>query len=131
MRHRSRPYGKNGQVPDDLKQEPRVRDSGLLTLLKYQFDCCEVTGISRDLHLHHVLFRSQGGDDLRANIVCLTSDLHTRYHAADAVARLLIAEYLRLHRQDTLDYLARKLGVSARDLWLERHGIAYEDIERG
>jgi len=106
----------------DLRPEPRLRDQALLRYLKVEYDCCEVTGSTRDLHLHHVVLRSQGGDDLRANIVCVSKDIHDRYHTADPVVRLMLAEYVRDNRPDTVAYLQKKLGEDGYTTWLERHG---------
>lgn len=115
-------------MPPDTRRKPRVKDPNLLACLKVEYDCCEVTGVVDSLHLHHIVYRSQGGDDTRANIICLDRDFHDRYHQADPVARLMLAEHLVRNRPDTLAYLADKVGVDTRDVWLEQHGVAYEDI---
>ena len=99
-----------------------------MALLKFEYDCCELSGVTYNLHLHHVLFRSHGGDDVRANIVCMSNELHEAYHRSDAVARLMLAEHVFRKRRDVYAYLALKLGPGPRDLWLEDHGLAYEEI---
>lgn len=110
-------------LSDWRPKQPRIRDARLLELLKYEYDCCEITGVVDGLHLHHCLLRSQGGDDLRANIICVTDAFHTRYHASDAVARLMLAEYVVNNRPDTIAYLQRKLGHDGCAVWLEKHGV--------
>ena len=106
-----------------LQKEPRRRDSNLLALLKFEYDCCEITGFTRGLHLHHVILRSQGGDDVRANIVCMSDDLHDRYHAADKAVWKQLAEHIATYRPDTMIYLAKKLGKDGCEVWFERHGF--------
>lgn len=93
-------------------------------LLKHEYDCCELTGSVQDLHLHHVIFRSQGGDDVRANVICITSNGHERYHAKDPVVMRLLAKHILDKRPDTLAYLRTKLkSEEATQLWFEKHGL--------
>lgn len=95
-----------------------------MKLLKHHSDECEVTGVTAGLHLHHVIFKSHGGDDLRCNIICISDTLHTRYHAADAVARRMVAEHVDTFRPDVACYIAEKLGSAGALLdWFARHGI--------
>lgn len=74
---------------------------------------------------HHLLKRSQGGDDLAANLVGLCGDgvrgCHGRIEAEDPVVRRLLGEYVRAKRPDFMQYLPVKLGSQeAADAWLER-----------
>lgn len=102
----------------------RIKDQKLLKLLKIEYDECEITGVVSGLHLHHVIFKSQQGDDLRSNIICISDELHDRYHAADPVARRLVAEYIRDYRQDVFRYIASKLGGKGPQYeWFRRHGV--------
>lgn len=96
----------------------RRRDPDLLRLLKYEYDCCDICGVTEPLHLHHVLLRSQGGDDVRANIICLCMGCHDDYHRNSGTgARRRVAEYVRLERPDTIAYMVEKLGEGAVDNW--------------
>lgn len=106
----------------DLKRSPRIKDTALLELLKYEADECEVTGLTGELALHHVIFKSQQGDDVRENIICLNGDLHRLYHSANPLARFLIAEHVDKNRPDIACYIAEKLGGAEPLLeWFSRH----------
>lgn len=112
---------------DDPRPAPRIKDPVLLKLLKFEYDECEISGFTVDLHLHHVIFRSHGGDDLRCNIICVNENLHTLYHAGDAGTRLLVAEHVDTYRPDIANYIAEKLGGAPALLeWFSRHGITEE-----
>jgi len=97
----------------------RRRDPALLRLLKYEYDECAICGLTVGLHLHHILLRSRGGDDVRANIVPLCLGCHIGYH--DGSKRALLAEYLCDHRPDSIEYLVEKLGKGGMESWLAVH----------
>jgi hypothetical protein len=63
---------------------------------------------------HHILKRSQRGDDVAANLVGVCGDgtrgCHGRLEAEDEVARKLLGEYVAMERDDFVDYLIVKLG---------------------
>jgi hypothetical protein len=104
---------------------PRIKDTSLLAALKLHYDECEITGETYDLHLHHVIFKSHGGDDLRGNIICISGDLHDQYHRGRSDARRRIADHVAAHRPDVVGYITLKLGSSdAYQAWLSRHGIS-------
>lgn len=108
----------------DFKSAPRIKDPALMKLLKHEYDCCEITGETFGLHLHHVVLKSHRGDDLRGNIICVSDKLHVRYHAADPVARRLVAEHVDTHRPDVACYIAEKLGSAEALLeWFSKHGV--------
>ena len=108
-------------VTTDWKPFRRVRDPDLMRMLKLEYDCCELTGHTTGLHLHHVVLKSQGGDDVRSNIVCIRDDAHTRYHAHDPVVRRLLAEHLLQRRPDVTSYLRDKLGEEPAIQWMHSH----------
>lgn len=89
--------------------------------LKLSLDECELSGETWDLHLHHVLFRSKGGDDCRANIVCMTRSLHEAYHRGEAEAMRKLGDHVKLVRMDTVEYLIEKLGFGGYKQWAKRH----------
>lgn len=99
----------------------RIKDPALLRLLKFEFDECEISGVTSGLHLHHVIYRSQGGDDLRCNIVCLSDELHTQYHAGNPWARGLLAKHIDENRHDVASYIAEKRGADGLLEWFARH----------
>lgn len=105
----------------DPKPAPRIVNPDLLRILHLEFEMCEVTGRTGRLHLHHVVLRSQGGDDVRANLLTIHDGLHEAYHRAEPHARFLIGTHIRDHRSDILDYLRTKLGEGAATEWLTRH----------
>lgn len=106
-----------------MLKAPRIRDYRLMQYLKLNSDECALTGVVHDLHLHHVIFRSQGGDDVKANIVCMTEIAHGAYHAGDPVAKRMLAEHIKEARPDTATYIASKLGPGGCEAWFERHGV--------
>lgn len=114
----------------DWAPAPRIKDPALLRLLKFEYDCCEMTGIVYNLHLHHVIFKSHGGDDLRENIICITEAIHGLYHRGDHHTRLRVAQYIDQHRPDIGSYIAEKLGGGEPLLeWFTRHGLAPIGVE--
>lgn len=102
----------------------RIKDPALLELLKYEYDECELTGETYNLHLHHVIFRTQGGDDLRSNIVCMVGYYHDLYHGGDAETRQQLAHHVNTKRTDVAAYISEKLaGPEALLEWFARHGL--------
>lgn len=95
----------------DWRPERRVRDLDLLRILKLRWDSCALCDGIHDLHLHHLCYRSQGGDDVEANLVALCSRCHSRIHARDPDAWMALGAYVHSERPDVLAYLERKLGT--------------------
>jgi len=111
-------------VTVDFRPTPRIKDPALLRLLKYQYDECEITGETSGLHLHHVIFKGQQGDDLRENIVCMVDWFHDEYHRGSPAAMKLLAEHVDGRRPDVAGYIAEKLGSAEALLeWFSRHGL--------
>lgn len=109
-------------MTQDLKRPARIKDPALMRLLKFEYDCCEISGLTGDLHLHHVILKGQGGDDLRENIICMSKKLHELYHQGQPAARLLIAQHVDTQRPDVACYIAEKLGSADALLeWFARH----------
>lgn len=102
----------------------RRRDTALLRLLHFEYDCCSLCGSTQRLHLHHVLFKSHGGDDVRANLLMLCQQCHDGYHLKrwDGFGERL-ARHVQEHRPDTGSYLTERLGEGGFTEWLLRHGI--------
>lgn len=98
----------------------RIRDPALLRLLHFVYDECALCGATHPLHLHHVVFRSQGGDDVRANMVPMCIQCHAGYHTrrGDGYGARL-ATYISGYRPDTYAYLVHKLGTNGAELWFE------------
>ena len=109
----------------DPRPEARIRDSDLMRILHAERTKeCAITGETERLELHHILPRSQGGDDVRANLVWLTAALHRRVSANDPVVMRLLGEHIVAHRPDTIAYLRTKLNTlgrpSAAQEWMAR-----------
>lgn len=84
-------------------------------------DECELTGEGCRPHLHHVIFKSQGGDDVRANIVGMLPELHESYHRGDEDVRNDLGWHVYRNRPDVQAYINRKRGPEGFDLWLAEH----------
>lgn len=108
----------------DLRPAARIKDPALLTRLKFEYDECELTGETQSLHLHHVIFRSHCGDDLRQNIVCMARWKHDLYHAGDPQTMFELAVLVEHVRSDVAGYISEKLGSPAALLvWFAKHGL--------
>ncbi len=70
-----KPNDKVGEVPFDQDQHP------FLSILERDDVTCQLCGSQRDLQVHHVCFRSRGGDDSERNLLCLFRDCHAEVHA--------------------------------------------------
>ena len=112
------------EIVRDTKSAPRIKDPALLKLIKMEADECEISGVTNGIHLHHVVYRSHGGDDLRCNLVCLSEEIHTQYHAGNPWARGLLGRHIDANRPDVACYIAEKLGGAEALLeWFSRHAI--------
>lgn len=73
---------------------------------------------------HHLLKRSQAGDDFPPNLVGVCGDgvrgCHGRLEAEDVVTRKLLGEYVMERRRDFTAYLEAKLGAEQSREWLRR-----------
>lgn len=109
---------------DDFRPPPRIKDVPLLKLLKLECDECELSGLTTGLHLHHVIYKSHGGDDVRSNIVCMNDELHRAYHQGDTEVRAHLGWLVHKRRLDTANYIAAKLGGGVPLLeWFARHSV--------
>ena len=94
----------------DPKPEVRIRDGAVLALAKLTYRECALCGATSNLHIHHVLFRSQGGDDVPENLCCLCLSCHEAIHARKRYQWFALKTYISFEREDVAAYLARKLG---------------------
>lgn len=45
-------------------------------------NCCRVCGVFMEIPAHHhIIFRSQGGEDTTDNLICICADCHDDIHA--------------------------------------------------
>ena len=106
--------GKRSYEPD-WKPTKRVKDKRA-TKAVHSAGCFCVLNCGAPGEAHHVLFKSQGGDDDAANLCCLCDDHHNKIHAEDAATKVLLGEHILAERPDTVAYLAKKAGAD----WLSR-----------
>ncbi len=113
----------------DPRPAPRIKDSDLMRFLHAERSKeCAVTGSTDSLELHHVLPRSQGGDDVRANLVFLHRRVHQAVTVNDPVALRLVGEHVWDERPDTVAYLVYKMGKDRAVDWMRRR-LLIEGLE--
>lgn len=71
---------------------------------------CRVCG-RPSAHVHHLLFRSHGGDDIDGNLIALCHGCHGAVHEGDMRVRRLIIKRLRPAERS---YVVSKLGDTVR-----------------
>jgi 5-methylcytosine-specific restriction endonuclease McrA len=102
-------------VPSDFKAPKRVRDSAAIERKVKAEPLCRACRLERAVDGHHVLLRSQGGDDVEDNIVPLCRSCHRDYHEARIGLRITLDERLyvltKLGQQPGLVYLERRRYV--------------------
>ena len=97
-------------VTSDFKPPKRIRDpEAAKRKLARQPRCRQCQDAATDGH--HILLRSQGGDDVEDNIMPLCRQHHFEYHNADIGLRLTLDEQL---------YVLTKLGQGAGKAYMER-----------
>jgi len=111
-------YGKKTYRPDP-KPAKRVKNPKTMKDAHTK-GCFCVLNCGKKGEAHHVLFKSHGGDDDPANIVCLCASHHGLVHSEDTPTLVLLGEHLLLERPDTIDYIKTKLGDSEGTEWLRR-----------
>lgn len=79
-----------------------------MAIAKLYYRECAICGETSDLQIHHIVYRSQGGDDVDANLCCLCRQHHDEIHAGKELAWLALKTYIFFERQDTLLYLEAK-----------------------
>ena len=97
------------------KPERRIRDSAAIERKVKAEPLCRACRLERAVDGHHVLLRSQGGDDVEDNIVPLCRACHRDYHEARIGLRITLDERLyvltKLGQQPGLVYLERRRYV--------------------
>jgi 5-methylcytosine-specific restriction endonuclease McrA len=107
-------------APSDFKEPPRYRASlaeweWFRTWFSSQGLLCWVCGIAAWTDLHHILSRSQGGDDDIVNLAPVCRPCHERIEARDPWARSQIRQALM---PSNIEYLERKTIDAV--AWLQR-----------
>jgi 5-methylcytosine-specific restriction endonuclease McrA len=69
-------------MPSDFKRGPRVKDPAALKRFRLMHigEECQGCGLEPGIHVHHKIFRSQGGDDIESNLVWLGRICHDAAH---------------------------------------------------
>lgn len=101
---------------------PRIKDPALLRLLHLEYDECCCCGSTASMHIHHVIYKSHQGDDVRGNLVPMCEPCHTKYHSRDHHVMHALWQYIVLARPDVIAYLEFKLGPEPTAVWGQRHG---------
>lgn len=97
----------------DWRPDRRIIDPDLMRILKLRWDECCLCEVAADLHIHHIVYRSQSGDDVEANCCCLCVRCHMRVHSRDPEKWAELAAYIVAERPDVIEYLSRKVGGRA------------------
>jgi hypothetical protein len=113
----------------DPKRGKRKRDSRISRDTIAREPWCVICEDARSQSAHHIVKRSQGGDDVLANTVGVCGDgvrgCHGRLEAREVNALRALGFYLLTERPDFLDYLEDFCGDGTRALaWFERN-LAY------
>lgn len=96
----------------------RIYDTPAIGRKLAQDQTCRVTG-HRATEGHHILLRSQGGDDLEENVLPLSLRPHQTYHDKGVLPGAVLTEEER-------DYLVSKLGAPGADDYIRRKFPAKE-----
>lgn len=100
-------------TPDPRPEKRKRADDWTLILAeKVANRVCRGCGSGRQgMHAHHIVPRSQGGDDVAANIVPLCAHCHERWHRGDKLVARRIGQTLTA---DELNYVFTKKGYDWR-----------------
>ena len=74
-------------MPSDWKPSPRIKDPEALKhfRLAHVNEPCEMCERRPGVHVHHVVFRSQGGGDVEGNLRWLCGACHDEAHGVRSV----------------------------------------------
>lgn len=115
----------------DAKPAKRIRDPKVFTEFHARAHDCIGCGHGRCIQAHHVLARSQGGDDVLANLAPLCVDCHRALHGqpyraygvridANHVRQAIVRHIRSEAGEDTRWYLTAKLGAEPAVEFVER-----------
>ena len=90
------------------KPRKRIQDRALLKHIRQTVRNCERCGRNCTSYIHggphHIKYRSQGGDDIKENLIRLCIDCHTDIHNA------------KYHRRELIEIVAKREGKYAREI---------------
>ena len=93
------------------KPRKRIKNRALSKAMREETPYCERCGAPGYGGMHHIKYRSQGGDDIRENLVRLCHECHRGIHDA------------RYYRDELIAIVAQREGKTAREI-AEIIGIA-------
>ena len=94
-----------------VPKHKRIRNRALLKVMREEIPYCERCGKPGHGGVHHIRYKSQGGSDIRPNLVRLCYECHRGIHDA------------RYSRNDLIAIVAEREGKTAREI-TETIGIA-------
>jgi hypothetical protein len=100
----------------------RIVDNTVLAIAKLFYRECAICGGTRELHVHHIVFRSQGGDDVDGNLCGLCRTHHDQIHAGEKLAWVALKAYIFFERPDTVLYLEEKFEGDPERFFARRLG---------
>jgi 5-methylcytosine-specific restriction endonuclease McrA len=72
--------------PPHLRLDPIAYESLRQQVLQRDGWRCQACGVMSNLDVHHIEFRSQGGDDSELNLITLCTACHTHAHRRDSTS---------------------------------------------
>ena len=87
-----------------VPKEKRIRNRALLEAMKEEIPYCERCGKPGHGGMHHIRYRSQGGSDIRENLIRLCMYCHRGIHDA------------RYDRTELIVIVARREGVTPEEV---------------
>lgn len=99
---------------DSLQQIPkprrRIKDRELLKQMREEIRYCERCGRIGHGGCHHIKYKSQGGHDIRENLIHLCYKCHRAIHNA-RYDRLELIEIVASRERKTIRQVAKAIGV--------------------
>lgn len=75
-------------------------------VLERDNNACRFCGTNRDLHLHHIIYRSSGGTHVSTNLITLCATHHNLVHDNKSKWQPVCQQYIRELRDGRQRYLA-------------------------
>lgn len=100
-RKKSPKRGKGSPIPPAVREEVMQRDGG-----------CRFCGTRTGLHVHHIIYRSQGGKHVPDNLIVLCARHHDLVHSDKS-------RYMKLCQGVVwMTYLDRRINIPHYERWL-------------
>lgn len=92
------------------KPRKRIQDRALLRVMREEIIYCERCGKLGHGGCHHIKYKSQGGDDIRENLIRLCATCHRKIHDAK-YNRLELVEIVAKREGKTVSEIAEIIGI--------------------